>query len=204
MRRKELEIILQKISPLPRYDVWSEQYQTPPDLASFILYTAAEKGDIEGKKVADFGCGSGILAIGAAILGASEVIGIDIDPVAISESIKNAEIFQVRDRTKFLLLDVRDFDMKVDTVLQNPPFGTKRRHMDIVFLEKALSVSKVVYSVHKAGNIEFIKRVVRRLGGTVDEIWSSRIIIPKIHKFHVKAMYPVDVEIFRVVKWEKL
>lgn len=203
MRRKELEIILQKISPLPRYDVWSEQYQTPPDLASFILYTAAEKGDIEGKKVADFGCGSGILAIGAAILGASEVIGIDIDPVAISESIKNAEIFQVSDRTKFLVMDVRDFDMEVDTVLQNPPFGTRRRHMDIIFLEKALSVSKVVYSVHKSGNIEFIRRVVERLGGIVDEVWSSTIRIPKIHRFHVKAVYPVDVEIFRVIKWEK-
>lgn len=203
MRRKELEIILQRIPPLPRYDVWYEQYQTPPDLASFILYTAADKGDIEGKRVADFGCGSGILAIGAAMLGASEVIGIDIDPIAISESMRNAEIFRVSERTKFLLMDVRDFDMEVDTVLQNPPFGTKRRHMDIIFLEKALSVARVVYSVHKAGNTEFIRRVVERLGGAVDEIWSSRIRIPKIHKFHLKEVYPVDVEVFRVVRWKE-
>jgi putative methylase len=204
MRRKELEIILQKIPPLPKYDIWSEQYQTPPDLASFILYTAVEKGDIEGKKVADFGCGSGILAIGAAILGASEVIGIDIDPVAISESKRNAEMLQVSDKAKFFLMDVRDFNIEVDTVLQNPPFGTKRRHMDIIFLEKALSVSKVVYSVHKAGNTDFIRKFVERLGGAVDEIWFSRIKIPKIHKFHLRAVYPVDVEIFRVVKWKGL
>jgi ribosomal protein L11 methyltransferase len=41
--------------------------------------------------VLDYGCGSGILAIAAKKLGASEVIGTDIDPQAIQSSIYNAE-----------------------------------------------------------------------------------------------------------------
>jgi len=45
----------------------------------------------EGKSVLDFGCGSGILAIAAAKLGASEVWGIDNDPQAVQATRDNAE-----------------------------------------------------------------------------------------------------------------
>ena len=46
-------------------------------------------GKIE--RVLDFGCGSGILAISAAVLGADSVLAIDIDPIAVEEAIKNVE-----------------------------------------------------------------------------------------------------------------
>ena len=42
--------------------------------------------------------------------------------------------------------------------LSNPPFGTKVRHMDIVFLEKALETSPVVYSFHKSESKAFLER----------------------------------------------
>jgi len=42
-----------------------------------------------GNRVLDVGTGSAILAIAAARLGASEVIGLDIDPVAVSTARKN-------------------------------------------------------------------------------------------------------------------
>jgi ribosomal protein L11 methyltransferase len=45
---------------------------------------------IAGKTVIDYGCGSGILAIGAALLGAATVIGVDTDPQAITASDENA------------------------------------------------------------------------------------------------------------------
>ena len=40
--------------------------------------------DLKGKTVLDFGCGSGILAIAAIKLGAAKVVGIDIDPQALT------------------------------------------------------------------------------------------------------------------------
>jgi len=43
-----------------------------------------------GKRVVDFGCGSGILGIAAAKLGASEVVAVDIDPQALSATRSNA------------------------------------------------------------------------------------------------------------------
>lgn len=42
-------------------------------------------------RVLDMGCGSGILAIAAAKLGAMEVVAVDIDPVAVQATIRNAE-----------------------------------------------------------------------------------------------------------------
>ena len=43
----------------------------------------------EGDKVLDVGCGSGILSIAAALLGAKDVLGIDIDPVAVEVAEEN-------------------------------------------------------------------------------------------------------------------
>ena len=50
----------------------------------------AERGAMAGARVLDVGCGSGILAIAAAKLGAADVLGVDIDPIAIDATLANA------------------------------------------------------------------------------------------------------------------
>jgi ribosomal protein L11 methyltransferase len=49
-----------------------------------------ESGALAGQRVLDFGCGSGILGLSAAALGASEVTMIDIDPQALIATEANA------------------------------------------------------------------------------------------------------------------
>lgn len=46
--------------------------------------------DLAGRSVVDYGCGSGVLAIAAALLGARHVVAIDNDPQALSASLDNA------------------------------------------------------------------------------------------------------------------
>lgn len=46
--------------------------------------------DLAGQRVLDYGCGSGILAIGAAKFGASEIVAVDIDPAAVESTQINA------------------------------------------------------------------------------------------------------------------
>lgn len=59
--------------------------------------------DVTNKTVVDFGCGSGILAIAALKLGASKVIGIDIDPQALQASEDNAQRNDVAERLALYL-----------------------------------------------------------------------------------------------------
>ena len=83
MKLKNLEMMLQRLAGFSRPRASLEQYQTPAPLAARLLYHALMKGDIEGKRVCDLGCGTGVLAIGAALLGAETVTGIEIDEKAV-------------------------------------------------------------------------------------------------------------------------
>ena len=70
--------------------------------------------------VVDLGTGSGILALGAKLLGAKRVTGIDSDPIAISTAKHNAQSNKIRG-VDFRVADVRDwkFASKIDIVTAN-------------------------------------------------------------------------------------
>jgi ribosomal protein L11 methyltransferase len=76
---------------------------------------------VPGSSVLDYGCGSGILAVAAALLGAGEVLGTDIDPQAVEAARLNAEANGARAR--FVLpaaLPAGSFDAVVANILSNP------------------------------------------------------------------------------------
>ncbi len=66
---------------------WSFAWASGQVLAKRIL---DNPGWVAGKRVLDFGCGSGLVAIAAAMAGASEVIACDIDPDAREATLINA------------------------------------------------------------------------------------------------------------------
>jgi len=77
VRKLDLEIALSKIEPHPSPKAYLEQYTIPPEVAAELLYIAAYTyDDIIDKTIADLGCGTGRLAIGSALLGAKETIGV--------------------------------------------------------------------------------------------------------------------------------
>lgn len=55
-----------------------------------MCLTWLDRFDLRGKRVLDYGCGSGILAIAAALLGAEHVAATDIDPQALAATVDNA------------------------------------------------------------------------------------------------------------------
>ena len=63
---------------------------THPTTRMCLGWIAAHEADIAGRRVLDYGCGSGILAIGAAMHGGTPIDAVDIDPAAISTTAQNA------------------------------------------------------------------------------------------------------------------
>jgi ribosomal protein L11 methyltransferase len=77
-----------------------------------------------GETLLDYGCGSGILAIAAAKLGAARIDGVDIDPQAVTASRDNAALNAVSAR--FSLPDTLaagQYDVVVANILTNPLKG---------------------------------------------------------------------------------
>ena len=73
-----------------------------------------------GDKVLDVGCGSGILSIGAALLGASEVLAVDIDPEAVKVSGENVALNNCQEKVSVQYGNLVDgIDFKANIVAAN-------------------------------------------------------------------------------------
>jgi len=203
VRRLDLERALLQVEPHPSPKAYLEQYTVPTDVAAELLFIAAYvHDDITEKIVADLGCGTGRLAIGAVLIGAGETVGVDIDKAAVRTAKKNAEKLGIKGKTGWIVGDIDVLNGMFNTVLQNPPFGVQRRSADRKFLLKALRVASRVYSLHKSGegNRAFIKRFIEGHGGKVTGIFPMKLNIPRLFKFHTKRRHEVKVDLYRIIR----
>ena len=78
-----------------------------------------DRADLAGKTVLDFGCGSGVLAIAALLLGADSATGTDIDPQALTASMDNARNNGVVDNLHLYLPEKMPADFGCDVLVAN-------------------------------------------------------------------------------------
>jgi putative methylase len=202
MRLNELERKLETVESFPSPSSRLEQYQTPAPLAARLLFHAAMKGNIEGRQVCDLGCGTGILAIGAALLGASEVMGIDADEQAVARARENAGRLGVE--VMFFAGNAGDPDIHrrvgaCDTVVMNPPFGAQKAHADRPFIDTALHIAPVTYGIFNAGSRQFIESYIAGRG-RVEEVIGGVIPIRRTFSFHSRAIREIPVEIMVIMR----
>jgi ribosomal protein L11 methyltransferase len=79
----------------------------------------ADRGDVEGARVLDAGCGSGILAIAALKLGATDAYGVDTDPIAIESTLANARRNRLTRRIQARVGSLPSEQPAFDVVLAN-------------------------------------------------------------------------------------
>ncbi len=200
MKKKQLEITLQQVPSFQHPKVRWEQYITPATLAADMLFLAHGFADIAGKTVLDLGCGTGIFAVGAALLGAEKVIAIDIDQTAIDQAQGFADKNNVS--ISFLVQDISQLSIDADTVLMNPPFGAQKanKHADRAFLEKAITSASVVYSLHLTHTIPFVQKLVHALDAEISVEKPYSFPISALFSFHQKITEKRMVSLIRVVK----
>jgi len=196
VKKQQLEILLQKVKVHPNPSANLEQYSTPAGIAADVLWFAYAQGDIASKKVVDLGCGTGILGIGAKLLGADEVISLDVDESALAVAMKNAQDLGVD--LSLLTVDVNDFPEPADTVLMNPPFGAQNPHADLPFLERALATAPVTYTFHNAETEPFVRKRVEALGGTATHRKTYAFPLPHSMPFHKEEVRDVPVVMLRI------
>ena len=151
------------------------------------------KGDIDDS-VQDLGCGTGILAIGAKLMGAKRVIGYDTDQKALEIAKKNAEKLGVE--VEFVLSDVNDITEHVKTTVMNPPFGARVKGRDRPFLSSALRTSEVIYSIHNRGSLAFIQKFIKP--AVITHSYVAKFPIKRTFDFHKKEREVIEVEIYRI------
>lgn len=206
LSKSGLAIILSKLKGFDQPKVRVEQYMLDSEIAADILWNTYMKGDLIGKVGADMGCGTGILGLGALLLGAEKVYFVDSDEAAIEAA--KANLMQIEQKVNvkvdkkavFMCQDITEFNNKVDLVLENPPFGTKVRHADRAFLEKALGIAPVVYSVHKITSKGFIEAFSREKGYKVSDIWVYRLPLKATLKWHKRRIHYINVGCWRLEK----
>ena len=191
LTKKHLQIKLSKLKQLSSLNASLEQYQLEGNLAAELLWHALINQDIEGKVIADLGCGNGILGIGALLLGAKKVYFLDIDKKAITIAKENSEAKGI-----YLNEDVAKFNFKADTVLMNPPFGVQQRKADKPFLEKAMYCANVIYSLHKIESKRFIEQLAKEHTYAVERIIPTSFDIKKTYSFHKKKKHRVEIGIW--------
>eukprot|EP01132_Coremiostelium_polycephalum_P001146 gene1146-1453_t len=171
--------------------VW-EQYNTSPEMAAHMLDIIENKfGEIENKVIGDLGCGPGILSIGSSILGCRNAIEI---------AKENCLDFEI-ENIDFINADVPSIQLGrgiVDTVIMNPPFGTRVKGIDMVFLKKAFQMARVsVYSLHKSSTRNYILNKMNRFGIEGKVLAELRWNLPQIHAFHKKKNMDIEVDFIR-------
>ena len=159
-----------------------EQYSTPVDIVAEMIKLANAQGDLSGK-VVDLGCGTGRLAIGAALLGA-DVTGyeIDDDALELAKSYSKKNDLEI----EWINLAIENINKKYDTVLMNPPFGSQRPGADRAFLKKSLEIGTKIWTIHMAETKDFVKEFVEKNNGEILSAYEFDFPIKNSMPFHTK------------------
>jgi ribosomal protein L11 methyltransferase len=105
--------------------------------------------DLHGQRLLDFGCGSGILALAACVLGAGEVVAVDHDPQALLATRENAAYNHVTPEQLIVQEPTEvaaggGFDVIVANILANPLLELASEFMALLRPGSALVLSGIL------------------------------------------------------------
>lgn len=195
MRRQELIRALARLEGFPSPDPAREQVATPADAVATLLGAASARQDLEGRSVLDLGSGTGLLAIGAALLGASPVVGVEADASAVEVARRNAATAGAE--VEFRVGEVGAEPLAAETVVMNPPFGAQRAHADRPFWDAAFAgARRRIYAFALPDSRSFIARLGVARGARVESTEPVPWRLPPTFPHHRKRAVALSVELW--------
>lgn len=139
---------------------------------TYLCLEVLDKSIKGGERVLDVGTGSGILGIGAILLGAGEVEGIDIDPTAVKVAKENAKLNGVADKFKIIVGDLSDKATgKYDIIVAN------------IVANAVMMLSETIKNFLKEGGLYITSGIIdTRKDEVVAKLQSLGLKILKIHE----------------------
>ncbi|MGC9226967.1 METTL5 family protein [Caldivirga sp.] len=199
--KKELESIIQDIGGYSKPKLKLEQYVTDADVVAEVVWLAYLKGDVAGNRIIDPVCGTGRFSAAGALLGSIQVICSDIDEDAVRDAYKYLSRLGLLNVVDLIVMDftMPAIARPLDTVFQNPPFGIwSPRGIDVKLLLNSLKLSKVTYSIHKEGTVDYVTKVVKALGRSIEVARGFKLSIPYTYRHHRKPRRIIEVYVIRV------
>uniref|UniRef100_A0AC35F824 Methyltransferase small domain-containing protein n=1 Tax=Panagrolaimus sp. PS1159 TaxID=55785 RepID=A0AC35F824_9BILA len=204
-KEKHVRMELSRIQDFINPKADREQYMTSIEVAIQWLNLVNTEIGIEGKIVADLGCGTGMLSCGLLVFGAKQVYGFEVDSDALeqaTESIDDEDLF-IPVNVDVEKIDIEKYP-KFDIVLSNPPFGTKENpHIDFAFIDKGcklLAPGGVLYTLHKTSCVDAVIKKgisqIQRVSASKDAKIKWELL--NTYRHHKKKSVDIDVTL---VSW---
>lgn len=205
LSEQELTKLISELKVFDKAKVELEQYPTDPLTAAKTLHIMVENGDLVGKEIADLGSGTGLLGLGALLLGALKVTFFDIDEDALDILEKNISYledehgFHLKDKYEIICDDINyQLNYSFDTVVTNPPFGVQKVNADRVFLTKGMEFAPVIYGYFKTETTNFVSEFIQHYGFLSKEICRFDFRLGQTMDHHKKPNHVVDITLLRI------
>lgn len=197
MKRKQLAIKLSKLKGFEKPRPKLEQYRTPGEVAATILWMI--RNDLKDATILDLGSGTGVLSIGASLLGARKVYSVEVDERAAEIQGENVEELGL-ENVEIMVKDVEELDPpNADLVLMNPPFGVQKKHADKPFLKKAFQTKAPTYTIQKVESKEFLESFSEKNGYQSELVTTFKYRLPRTQPYHEKRIHEFKAGLFKLV-----
>lgn len=142
----------------PKMAFGTGHHQTTCSMLQALL-----KIDVRNKSVVDMGCGTGILGIAASMLGATKVLAIDNDPIAVSSAKECSSINEIKNMQVLLGEELRVGRESVDLILSNI---NREANLSLAasFAEALKKGGELILSGFYLADVEIVEKKCESLG----------------------------------------